>query len=420
MLNSMVATFNATNACQITVELENQDSYSTIREKMQADLLIFHPPNLLLGDQRDEALYALQGRIIDLAPLIGDIQWGMTFDELQDFFPAFLEQGVHPEFRGQRLGFPANRTLEVLYYNQTWLRELEDAASTAPITASTLTIAGTPPRTPEQFRAMACAAAAGKADGTGGYILRTDAAALTAWTLAFGGDVLSPDGKGYVYNGDATIQAMTFLKELYDAKCAYFFTEGDTVPNAFATREAIFTQGPSAAIPFYELAVQTAAENQERTADQWNLTTLPYTTTANAQTAPMVNAYGIDLMIPPTTPEGELAAWIVLKWFTAPEQQAQWVQISHDYPTRASTIEYLDDYVQHHPQWATGFELLDHCAYEPPLISYSYEGVRSAVSEAMVEILLNGADIQETLRILNEEANLIQEEMMQQVDNETP
>ncbi len=430
ILNSMVATFNATNACQITVELKNQDSYNVIREKMLADLLIFYPPNLLLGDQRDEALYALQGRIIDLAPLISDLKWGMTFDELQDFFPAFLEQGVHPAFEGQRLGFPANRTIEVLYYNQTLLLELENdlapvegASSTtegAATTRGTLAIAGAPPRTPEQFRAMACAAAAGKADGTGGYILRTDAAALTAWTLAFGGNVLSPDGKGYVYNSEATIQAMTFLKELYDAKCAYFFTEGDTVPNAFAAREAVFTQGSSSAIPFYELAIQTAAENQAHAADQWNLSTLPYTpTTTGAQATPRVNAYGIDFMIPPTTPEAELAAWIVLKWFAAPEQQAQWVQISHDYPTRASTIEYLTDYVQRHPQWATGFEFLDHCAYEPPLISYSYAGVRSAVSEAMIEIL-HGADIQETLQILDEEANLIQEAMMQQVDNETP
>ncbi len=65
MLNGMVETFNATNMCSITIELKRQDSYSVIREKMQADLLIFHPPHLLLGDQRDEALYALQGRIID-------------------------------------------------------------------------------------------------------------------------------------------------------------------------------------------------------------------------------------------------------------------------------------------------------------------------------------------------------------------
>ncbi len=362
----------------------------------------------------------------------------MTYDELQDFFPAFLEQGVHPEFGGQRLGFPANRTLEVLYYNQTWLRELAYATPTAdgapttdgapptadtPATTSAPTTAGMPPRTPAQFRAIACAASAGQADGTGGYILRTDANALTAWTMAFGGNVLSPDGKGYVYDGEATVQAMTFLKALYDAKCAYFFAEGDTVPNVFATREAIFTQGSSSAIPFYALAIQAAAASQARAPDQWNLTTLPYTNTMSGAQAtrpdPVVNAYGIDFMIPPTTPQGELAAWLVLKWFAAPEQQAQWVRVSHDYPTRASAIEYLADYVEHHPQWATGFELLAYSAYEPPLISYSYEGVRSAVSEAMVEIL-HGADIQETLRILNEEANLIQVEMMQQVDNAAP
>ena len=47
---------------------------------------------------------------------------------------------------------------------------------------------------------MACAAAEANGDGTGGYILRDDASAVAAWTLAFGGDVLNEDGTGYVYN----------------------------------------------------------------------------------------------------------------------------------------------------------------------------------------------------------------------------
>ena len=68
------------------------------------------------------------------------------------------------------------------------------------------------PRRLSEFEAMACAAAEDNGDGTGGYILRDDASAVAAWTLAFGGDVLNEDGTGYVYDGDATKEAMAMLQ----------------------------------------------------------------------------------------------------------------------------------------------------------------------------------------------------------------
>ena len=95
---------------------------------------------------------------------------------------------MHPLFDNQRLGFPPNRSMEVLYYNQTWLEELGFSG---------------PPTTPEEFKEMACAAAEANGDGTGGYILRDDASAMASWTYAFGGDILTEDGTGYVLNGPA-------------------------------------------------------------------------------------------------------------------------------------------------------------------------------------------------------------------------
>jgi hypothetical protein len=40
-----------------------------------------------------------------------------------DFFAAFLKQDVSEQL-GIRLGFPPNRSMEVLYYNEDWVREL--------------------------------------------------------------------------------------------------------------------------------------------------------------------------------------------------------------------------------------------------------------------------------------------------------
>ena len=381
-LQEMIDEFNATNACGITVDAQNQGGYNDIRDKMNAGIQTGELPGLVVGYQNDQAFYALGDGLVDINAYLVDTTWGLTSDERDDFFGAFLEQGVHLAFGGQRLGFPPNRSMEMIFYNQTWLEELGFDG---------------PPETPDDFRAMACAAAEANGDGTGGYILRDDASALASWTYAFGGNVLTEDGTGYVYDGAATKEAMGFLKELYDEGCAYFFTEG--YPNSeFAARRAIFAQGSSSGIPFYagDLA---AAEN----ADEWGVTAIPHTTAE-----PVQNIYGGDIMIPYTTPETQLASWVFLKWFTEPGPQAWWVEISGYFPTRESALDLLDE-DSLMPQWLQAADLLPYGTYEPQLISY--QGVRDAAQRAFNRIM-QGGDIDEILSALTEEANDLQDELM--------
>jgi multiple sugar transport system substrate-binding protein len=56
--------------------------------------------------------------------------------------------------------------------------------------------------------------------------------------------------------------------------------------------------------------------------------------------------------------------------------------------------------------------LLPYSYYEPQLISY--QGVRDAVTQAFNEIM-QGADVQETLDRLTENANALQAELMAEV-----
>jgi multiple sugar transport system substrate-binding protein len=382
----MVEAFNNTNECGITVNAMNQGGYNDIRDKMNASLATGDLPGLVVGYQNDQAFYALADGLADLNDYIDDATWGLGEDKA-DFFEAFLTQGVHPVYGGARLGFPPNRSVEGLYYNLTWLQELGFDG---------------PPTTPEEFREMACAAAEANGDGTGGYILRDDASAVAAWTFAYGGDVLTEDGTGYVYNGQATVDAMTFIKQLYDDGCAYFFTEGFPNPE-FAARRAIFTQGSSSGLPYYAGDVATVAEEEGRALDEWGFTAVPHTTAD-----PVIDIYGADIMIPVTTAETQLAAWYFIKWFTSPEVQADWVRASDYFPTRAGTAEFLGDYVSENPQWGQALELLQFGMFEPQLISY--QGVRDAAEMAFNEIM-QGADIQATLDALTEEANELQAEL---------
>lgn len=389
---AIVDEFNSSNECGITVEAQNQGGYNDIRDKVNASIASGEAPAaLIVGYQNDQAFYQLNDALVDLETLVGDAHWGLSEEERDDFFSSFFEQGVHATFDSQRLGFPPNRSMEVLYYNQTWLEELGF---------------GGPPTTPSEFKEMACVASEANGDGTGGYILSDDASAVASWTLAYGGNILNDEGTGYVYNGQATIDALTLLKEMLDEGCAYFFTEGYPNPE-FAARRAIFTQGSSSGIPFYRGDVDTIAGEEGKEADVWGVTAIPHTTDD-----PVQNLYGADVMITVSSPEEELAAWLFIKWFPSPEQQAKWVEASNYFPTRAGTEEFLGDYVSENPQWGAALELLPFGSYEPQLISY--QAVRDAASTAYNEIM-QGADIQATLDGLTESANELQAELMEEI-----
>jgi multiple sugar transport system substrate-binding protein len=384
--------FNATNECGITLEAQNQGGYNDIRDKVNASIAAGElPAVLVVGYQNDQAFYQLNDALVDLTPYINDPTFGLTAEDKADFFPTYLEQSVHAAYDNQQLGFPPNRSMEGLFYNSTWLQELG--------------FDGNPPATPDQFKEMACAAAAANGDGTGGFILRDDASAVAAWTFAFGGDVLNADKTGYVYNSQATIDAMTFLKGMLDEGCAFFFTEGYPNPE-LAARHAVFTMGSSSGIPFYASDIATFAEENGKDPDEWGFAAIPHTTAE-----PVQNIYGGDIMITKTTPEQQLAAWIFIKWFTSPEIQAQWDIISGYFPTRASTEKYLADYSQENPQWGAALALLPYGYYEPQLISY--QGVRDAAQAAFNEIM-QGADIQATLDQLTQDANDLQAELSEQ------
>jgi multiple sugar transport system substrate-binding protein/sn-glycerol 3-phosphate transport system substrate-binding protein len=388
----IVEDFNTNNECGIVLDAQNQGGYNDIRDKVNASTASGEQPaSLIVGYQNDQAFYQLNEVLADFDKFIDDPTWGLSAEERADYFASFVEQGVHPVFDGQRLGFPPNRSMEVLYYNLTWLEELGFSG---------------PPTTPEEFEEMACAAAEANGDGTGGYILRDDASATASWTFAFGGDVLNEDNTGYVYNSQATIDSMTMLKRMLDNGCAYFFTEGYPNPE-FAARRTSFTQGSSSGLPFYANDMVTIAEEQGREMDVWGVTAIPHTTED-----PVQNIYGADVMITAGQPEQELAAWLFIKWFTSPEVQARWVEASNYFPTRAGTEAHLTGYVEQNPQYGEALALLGYGAYEPQLISY--QAVRDAAQTAFNEIM-QGGDIQATLDALTETANDLQEELMGEV-----
>jgi multiple sugar transport system substrate-binding protein/sn-glycerol 3-phosphate transport system substrate-binding protein len=382
-LNEIIDEFNKTNEWGITVVGEYQGSYNEVFQKMLTFMNTADAPNLVVAYQNQAATYQIADALVDMNPLADSPKWGLTPEEQADFFPGFFAQDVFPNFNNQRLGLAPNRSMEVMYYNMDWLKELGYTE---------------PPKTPEQFKEMACKAtnqpfSKATVEGSIGYELSVDASRFASWTFAFGGDMYDYQNGKYTYDSAAAQAAMTFLQDLFKSGCATIVTESYGDQTDFGSGKLLFSIGSSSGLPFYQTAVDGGGQFE------WSVAPIPYT-----GDKPVMNIYGASVSIPKTTPEQELAAWLFLKYYTSPEVQAKWAKASQYFPVRASVAEGMADYFAANPAYKAAFDLLQYGHFEPPVPGYDF--VRTMVNNAMSAIVAEPwPNVAETLTKLNTDGN---------------
>jgi len=392
-LQAIVDDFNQTNEWGITVTQENQGSYSDIFKKMLPILNTPDVPGIVVAYQNQAATYQLSGGLVDMNPLVSSAKWGISEEEQKDFFPGFFAQDIFPNFDNARLGFPPNRSMEVLYYNMDWLKELGFDG---------------PPTTPEEFKEMACAAtqtpfSKATAEGSVGYELSIDASRFASWTFAFGGDVYDTSTGEYTYNSEGAVKAMEFLQDLFKEGCATLVTEAYGDQTDFGTGKLLFSVGSSSGLPYYRQAAEEGA------GFEWSVAAIPHITAD-----PVMNIYGASVSIPKNTPEQELAAFLFLKYYTSPEVQARWAKASEYFPVRASVADGLEDYFAEQPAYKTSFDMLQYGHFEPPTPGYDF--VREMVNTAMATIVADPYPaVKDTLDVLNTDANANLQDQLSQI-----
>ena len=387
-LKVIVDEFNATNEYGIKLTAEYQGDYPEIFQKMLTILGTDEVPAVVVAYQNQAATYQLVDGLVDMNGLMGSAKWGLSAEDQKDFFQGFLSSDVFPNFGGARLGLAPNRSMEVVYYNMDWLKELGIE---------------NPPTTPDEFKAATCAAAkqpfskskGGKAIG---YEFGNGASTFASWTFGFGGDIYDYTNNQYTFNSDASKTAATFLQDLFKEGCAAPIAERFGDQTDFGNGDLLFTTGSSSGIPFYASAVSEGA------AFNWSVAAFPHTTEN-----PVQNLYGASVSIPKSTPEKELAAWIFLKYYTGKDAQAKWAEASNYFPVRQSVAEGLTSYFEKNPAYKTAFGLLEYGHAEPPVPGYDF--VRDVLQEKIAAIV-GGADVATTLDEVNSEANKILEEQM--------
>jgi len=382
-LNKMIAEFNSTNQWKITVKGEYAGGYSDIYNKMIAAIAGGAKPDLVVAYQNQASGYQVSDALVDLNPYVGDKKWGLG-EDIKDFFDGFINQDVNAQFGGQRLGFPPNRSMEVLFYNKTWMQAVGTSE---------------PPATWDAFFEV-CRKATDQTKGTYGYAISTDASNVFAQVISRGGDIARKDGTGYTYNTPEMKASMQFMKKLYDAGYSRKIGERYGDQTDFGNRKVMFTMSSTSGLPFYEQAV-AAGQNGKF---DWSVAAIPRTTPKAVQ-----NVYGASVSIPKSTPQKQLAAWLFVKWMSEPKQQARWVEVSGYFPVRNSTLASLGEYTVKNPKFGDAFRLLQTSTLkgEPPYAGYDV--VRDAVASGL-NAILDGADIDKTLADLDAKANKIHKE----------
>lgn len=361
-LADLVNEFNSSNEWGITVEAQSFLDLDRLWQEVTAALEAGQAPDLAVGYGHQVLAQDAVTPLVDLAGYINDPVWGMSTDSQADFVPVFW-QGTQAGER--RLGFPALRSGQVLYYNQSWAQELGFSE---------------PPTTPDELAEQACAAYQANLsdgnpenDGIGGMIISTQYAGTLGWLQAFGAPVVGEDGNGYALDTPQVDQALRFLRDLYDQGCAWL-PESDFAETEFAAREGLFYTGTVTGIP-YQSEVMERQENR----DSW--TVLPF---PSPGVQPSMPIFGPSYTLLPSDPEKQLAAWLFLRWLAQPENQARWVEATASLPMRAAARDYLSVYLQAHPQWAAALEALPYAFAEPSLPSWAQ--VRWALQDATTQL----------------------------------
>jgi ABC-type glycerol-3-phosphate transport system substrate-binding protein len=246
-----------------------------------------------------------------------------------------------------RVALPAQRAARVLLWNQTWAKELN--IKSAPASA-------------DDFRSQACRAhdsmkkdEFAENDGMGGWIVDFEAMTAYSWMLAFDGGAL--EGDHYRFLTPENMDAFKFLRELAESNCSW---QGTSDPIAsFANREALFITAGLSDLPEVTRAF-ASLDNR----DEWRA--LPFPNEDDG----VIAVYGSSYVLLKSTPEEQLAAWLFARWLLDTEQDARWVEATHHFPLRNSTLSLLGDYEGTHPHWKQAVDLIPFGELQPPLGSW--------------------------------------------------
>jgi len=390
----LISEFNTQNEWGITVKPEYGGHYHDLHKKTLAAIAFGSPPEMTFTDHSRVAEYAQADVIQPLDDYIANEKYGLTAEDLQDYFPAFLAGDRYPAFDGELLSLSPSLGMEVMYYNVDMLNGLGYE---------------NPPATWDEFKAM-CMDATRDTDGDGindtfGYAVVPSGSTFAGLVWSLGGELLSKDGQSVMFQ-EQGLEALTLLKDLIDSGYAYQAVEEDGDRSDFSQGKALFIFDSLDGLRSDSAAIEEGTIVEPEF--EWSIAPFPHSPPVNGGTRgvakPIVSMYGPTLCVFKTTPQKQLAGWLFIKWLTEPEQAARWAIAANHFPVRNSAIETetVKAYFEENPLYEEAFGFLEYARMEPAIAGW--QGIHDALQEAMVGVASSQVSPEEAIYEAIEEA----------------
>ena len=326
------------------------------------------------------------GAAMDQTILAESKKWGVTQSDIDDW-GANWTVGFSAYFDGNpKLLHEVGKSLEVVYYNKDWLNELGLSE----------------PQTPAEFAEAACAATnstfSGRVGDTAslGYEIDTDASNFAAWVFAHGGDVFDYDSGQYILNSSEAVAAMEFIQGMANKGCAQVTRDKYADQQYLGLGSNLFALSATSGITYFQKAIEEGYNGQ------WEISKVPHTTKN-----PVMNLYGGGLIMGNTgNVDKMVAAYQWMKYISNTENSAVWSTESGYGFVRTSSADHplIQAKRNELPQYDRSLGLIQYGKGEPSVPAYY--SVRGEIEKAYAAII-NGDDIMSTLNALNDEANAI-------------
>jgi ABC-type glycerol-3-phosphate transport system substrate-binding protein len=323
---------------------------------------------------------------MDQSILANSKKWGVSQDDIDDW-GANWTVGFSSYFDGNpKLLHEVGKSIEVVYYNKDWLDELGLSE----------------PKTPGEFAEAACAATNSTFSGSVGdaaslgYEIDTDASNFAAWVFAHGGDVFDYNAGQYILNGSAAVSAMEFIQGMANKGCAQVTRDKYADQQYLGLGTNLFALGSTSGITYFQNAIEDGYNGN------WEISAVPHTTSE-----PVMNLYGGGLIMGNTgNADRMVAAYQWMKYISDTENSAVWSTESGYGFVRNSSADHPLIVAKRNdlPQYDRSLGLIQYGKGEPSVPAYY--SVRGEIEKAYAAII-NGDDIMSTLNSLNDEANAI-------------
>lgn len=308
-LTKVINEFMAKNP-NIKIDAQYQGTYTDIFKKTTAAINGGGLPDLSVSYESFVSEYQAANVVLPLEEYINSSKYGLSAQDLQDFYPVYIAGNQYSEYNNQMLSFPFTKSALLMYYNADKLKE-----------------AGlTPPKSWDEF-VSSCKKFTGEVKG---YAINVDASTFNGAVYSNGGKLINDDRKSWAFNGPAGIKFLRDIGEMVQSGCAYQISKANDDQAAFGEGKVVFTLGSSSGLSFYKSAVDKGAKFN------WNVAMIPQ----GGAPTPMTTAYGGNInLFKSNSPEKQLAAWQFIKYFASTEVSAQWSTATGYLPVRKSSAQ---------------------------------------------------------------------------------